>query len=126
MGKISMGLGFAAGYLLGAMAGRERYQQLKQQASRLAEQPQVKQVAQRVTDATTGKLQQNPRANAGLQKARGLASGIGRRRRIGTAAQPAEAPLVPSPPMPPVDPLSAPDKPLTNPAGDAARPLDQR
>jgi hypothetical protein len=118
MGKISVGLGFAAGYVLGAMAGRERYQQLKQQASRLAQQPQVKQVAQRVAEATTGKLQQNPRANAGLQKARGFASGIGRRRRLGTAAQPAEAALAPPPPMPPGEPLMPPEMPIP-------KPLDQ-
>jgi hypothetical protein len=122
MRKIWMGLGFAAGYVLGARAGRERYQQLKQQATRLAERPQVKQVTQRVAEAATGKLQQNPRANAGLQKARGFATGMGRRRRGGPAEQTAGAPLVPQPPMPPA---VAPEQPITDPTRDVAAPPDR-
>jgi hypothetical protein len=71
MRKIWIGLGFAAGYVLGAKAGRERYQQLKEQASRLAERPEVKQATRRVADTTIGKLQQSPRASAGLQRPAG-------------------------------------------------------
>jgi hypothetical protein len=144
MGKISMGVGFAAGYVLGARAGRERYEQLKQKASQLAQRPQVKQVTQRLTDATTGKLQQNERATAGLQKVRGFATGMGRRRRIGTREEAAEAtlaadalldaepplgteaPPVPDAPVPPVEPVMPPQTTVTEPADDVARPRDKR
>lgn len=144
MGKISMGVGFAAGYILGAKAGRERYEQLKQKASQLAERPEVKQATQRLTDATAGKLQQNERATAGLQRVRGLATGMGRRRRIDTAGQTAEttlaadtpldpetslrpqAPLTPEAPVPTVDPGMPPQTMVTEPVDDLARPPDQR
>lgn len=41
--------GLAAGYVLGARAGRERYETIKRQTDRLMSNPQVQQAATRVT-----------------------------------------------------------------------------
>jgi hypothetical protein len=103
MRKIWIGLGFAAGYVLGAKAGRERYQQLKEQASRLAERPEVKQATRRVADTTIGKLQQSPRASAGLQRARGFTTRVRHRRQVAPGDATADATPVPQPSMPAVD-----------------------
>jgi hypothetical protein len=144
MGKLSMGFGFAAGYVLGARAGRQRYELLKQKATQLAQRPQVRQVTQRITEATTGRLQQNQRATAGLHRVRGFATGMGRRHRIDTQGQAADATLTadaplddeaplhtqvprrPEAPMPPVDPLISPQTTVSGPADDTAPPQNQR
>ena len=39
--KLSFGLGFAAGYVLGAKAGRERYEQIMRAARQFSESPAV-------------------------------------------------------------------------------------
>ena len=49
MGKYAMAVGFAAGYLLGAKAGKERYQQITDQTRQLMERPQVKRVTEQVS-----------------------------------------------------------------------------
>lgn len=54
MGIIKNALVFGGGYVVGSRAGRERYQQLKQQGSALLEKPQVQQALQRVKGAVTG------------------------------------------------------------------------
>jgi hypothetical protein len=51
MGMLSVGLGFAAGYVLGTRAGRERFEQIKQAANTVAERPEVQQALQRVKAA---------------------------------------------------------------------------
>lgn len=43
--KIAFLTGFAAGYTLGAKAGRERYEQIRRTASRLSESPTVQSAA---------------------------------------------------------------------------------
>jgi hypothetical protein len=43
-GKLGMAVGAAVGYVLGAKAGRERYEQISASARQLLEKPQVKQV----------------------------------------------------------------------------------
>jgi hypothetical protein len=43
--KLAFGTGFAAGYLLGARAGRERYEQIVRTAKGVAENPAVQEVA---------------------------------------------------------------------------------
>jgi hypothetical protein len=126
MGKLSMGLGFVAGYVLGAKAGRGRYEQLRQAATTFAERPEVNRLTQRVTGLATTKIEPRSRANAGLQRARSAASHMRHRRRAG-AAEPFEpAAPVPQPPANAVDPLAAPNSMGTEPVGDAARPLDQQ
>ena len=44
LGKLGMVVGAAVGYVLGAKAGRERYDQITASARQLLEQPQVKKV----------------------------------------------------------------------------------
>jgi hypothetical protein len=46
-GKIALVVGGAAGYVLGARAGRERYEQIVRQAKALWENPQVQEAASR-------------------------------------------------------------------------------
>lgn len=43
--KLVFGLGLAIGYVLGTKAGRERYEQLRQAAQRVADNPKVQQAA---------------------------------------------------------------------------------
>ena len=52
MGKLGMAVGAAVGYVLGAKAGRERYDQLTATARQLLDKPQVK----RVVDSVPGDL----------------------------------------------------------------------
>ena len=52
MGKLGMVVGAAVGYVLGAKAGRERYDQLTASARQLLDKPQVK----RVVDSVPGDL----------------------------------------------------------------------
>jgi hypothetical protein len=52
MGKLSLGLGLAVGYVLGARAGKEKYEQIKQAASGVMARPEVQQaVGQAVEQA---------------------------------------------------------------------------
>jgi hypothetical protein len=44
MGKLSLGLGLAVGYVLGARAGKEKYDQIVQAASGIMGRPEVQQV----------------------------------------------------------------------------------
>lgn len=43
MGKLTMLAGFGAGYVLGAKAGRQRYEQIRSNAQRLWQDPRVQQ-----------------------------------------------------------------------------------
>jgi len=52
MGKLGMALGVAVGYVLGARAGRERYEQIAASARQLMDKPQVK----RVMESAPGNL----------------------------------------------------------------------
>ena len=47
MGKIVVAAAGAVGYVLGARAGRERYEQIKSQVSRMWQNPKVQQTAAR-------------------------------------------------------------------------------
>jgi hypothetical protein len=53
-GTVGMAVGGAAGYVLGAKAGRERYQEITESARRLRQRPEVK----RVTEQAVAKLDQ--------------------------------------------------------------------
>jgi len=57
MGKLSLGLGLGVGYVLGAQAGRARYEQIKQAAAGLMERPEVQQVLERARTAAPAPLQ---------------------------------------------------------------------
>jgi hypothetical protein len=43
--RMTFAIGFAAGYVLGSRAGRERYEQIKRTAQRLADSPRVQETA---------------------------------------------------------------------------------
>jgi len=79
--RISFLGGLAAGYVLGAQAGRERYEQLKQLARKAAESPAMQQ--------TAGALQAQAQATAKTAKDKattGLRKGASKVTRRGPAA----------------------------------------
>lgn len=57
MGKLSLGLGLGIGYVLGAQAGRARYEQIKQAAAGLMERPEVRQALEKARTAAPAQLQ---------------------------------------------------------------------
>lgn len=57
MSKSTLALGFGAGYVLGARAGRARFEQIKQAAATAAQRPEVQQALDRLKTATPAKLQ---------------------------------------------------------------------
>jgi hypothetical protein len=63
-GNLKLLAGLAAGYVLGARAGRERYERIAEATRRLAERPEVRDL--------TGKVRSG--LGAGLEKAAGTAS----------------------------------------------------
>ena len=63
-GNLKLLAGLAAGYVLGARAGRERYERIAEATRRLAERPEVREL--------TGTLRSG--LGAGLEKAAGTAS----------------------------------------------------
>jgi hypothetical protein len=63
-GNLKLLTGLAAGYILGARAGRERYERIAEAGRRLAERPEVREL--------TGKIRSG--LGAGLEKAVGTAS----------------------------------------------------
>lgn len=56
-GKVGLVLGFAAGYVLGSRAGKERYRQIQQVASKVWRSGPVQSVAQRVEGAAREQVQ---------------------------------------------------------------------
>ncbi len=87
MGKVSLGLGFAVGYVLGARAGRARYEQIRQAAAGFMERPQVQQALEQVRAAAPAPLQGSidklsGRASGGQGTGTGTGAGTG----TGTAA----------------------------------------
>ena len=56
MGKLSLGLGLGIGYVLGAQAGRARYEQIKQAAAGLMERPDVQQALEKARTAAPAPL----------------------------------------------------------------------
>lgn len=79
MGKLTAGLSFGVGYVLGSRAGRRRFQQLKQAAVTLAQRPEVQQARERLKTATTGKLQ--TRTGGLTQRTAGVTAKLRRRPR---------------------------------------------
>ncbi len=72
MGRLSLGLGFGVGYVLGARAGRDRYEQIKQAAAGFMERPEVQQALEQVRAAAPAPLQ------GSIDKLSGRASGTQR------------------------------------------------
>ena len=56
MGRLSLGLGFGIGYVLGARAGQARYEQIKQAAAGFMGRPEVQQAVEQVRAAAPAPL----------------------------------------------------------------------
>jgi hypothetical protein len=102
MGKVSLGLGLGVGYVLGAQAGRARYEQIRQAAARIVERPDVQQALEKARTAAPAPLR------SGIEKLTGSGSG-GRSGGPQPAAEaggggsaPPDAPL-PDPLIPPAE-----------------------
>jgi hypothetical protein len=77
-GNLKLLAGLAAGYVLGARAGRERYERIAEAARRLAERPQVRELTGKVRSGLGAGLEKAAEtASDRLQQARGEDSGIG-------------------------------------------------
>ena len=122
MGRLSLGLGLGIGYVLGARAGRARYEQIKQAAADVMERPEVQQALEQVRAAAPAPLQSS------IDK---LSGGGSARRSTGTVDIGAvDDAVVPPPPMsgtggpprtdaPLPDPLIPPAKSDDGPTGRA-------
>ncbi|MGW0807410.1 YtxH domain-containing protein [Nonomuraea sp. NPDC002799] len=62
--RMTFAMGLAVGYVLGSRAGRERYEQIKRTAQRLADNPRVQEVAG-VVGAQASKVAGTARARMG-------------------------------------------------------------
>ena len=71
MGKLSLGLGLGVGYVLGAQAGRARYEQIKQAAMGFMGRPEVQQALEKATTAAPEQLR------PGIEKLAQAATGAG-------------------------------------------------
>jgi alpha-D-ribose 1-methylphosphonate 5-triphosphate diphosphatase PhnM len=58
MGKLGMALGVAVGYVLGARAGRERYEQIAASARQIMDKPQVKRVVESAPETAQARVEQ--------------------------------------------------------------------
>jgi hypothetical protein len=56
MGKVTLGIGLGIGYVLGARAGRDRYQQIVQATQGFLRRPEVQQTVGKVRDAAPAPL----------------------------------------------------------------------
>lgn len=56
MGKVSLGIGLGVGYVLGAQAGRARYEQIKQAAAGVMGRPEVQQALEKARTAAPAQL----------------------------------------------------------------------
>ena len=77
-GNLKLLAGLAAGYVLGARAGRERYERMAEAARRLAERPEVRELTGKVRSGLGASLERAAGAASGrLQQARGEDRGPG-------------------------------------------------
>jgi hypothetical protein len=84
-GNLKLLAGLAAGYVLGARAGRERYEQIAEAGRRLAERPEIRELTGKVRASLgTGLERAAGTASDRLQQVRGEDSGSGGQPRAGT------------------------------------------
>ncbi len=75
-GRLGMFVGFGAGYVLGAKAGRERYEQLRRLYENLQASPAFQQATSAAREAVeTGIDQARDLASEGIEKVKTKASG---------------------------------------------------
>ena len=96
-GNFKLVVGLAAGYVLGARAGRERYERLAELARQVAQRPEVQQLTDRVRSGL----------GAGIEQATGAASD--RLEQTRRSMAPADAETTASP------------EPRTEPAGEGGK-----
>jgi oxygen-dependent protoporphyrinogen oxidase len=89
-GKLLFLAGAAAGYVLGARAGRRRYEQIKATATRLWESPGVQKQVTAVEDFVAAKVGELPEAAFGTAKK--LVGRANQRRREARGSYPVGAP----------------------------------
>jgi hypothetical protein len=83
-GNLKLAAGLVAGYVLGARAGRERYERIAEATRRLAERPEVRELTGKVRSGLgTGLEKAAGTASDRLQQLRGEESGPGGRSRAG-------------------------------------------
>jgi len=73
--KLTLLVAFGGGYVLGAKAGRERYEQIKQTAQQVADDPRVQQAttqAQEFVRDTAEKVKDDPRVHDVVERVEGL------------------------------------------------------
>jgi len=130
MGKLSLGLGLGVGYVLGAQAGRARYEQIKRAAAGLMERPEVQQAVERARSAAPaplqGSLDKLTGRGSGGGQGTGAPSSTGTGTGAGTGTGTGTVDAVPSaPPLPDTgsaeaslpDPLIPPAKSVDDPSG---------
>jgi hypothetical protein len=84
-GNLKLLAGLAAGYILGARAGRERYERIAEASRRLAERPEVRELTGKIRAGLgTGLERAAGTASDRLQQVRGEDSGSGGPPRAGT------------------------------------------
>ena len=84
-GNLKLLAGLAAGYVLGARAGRERYERIAEASRRLAERPEVRELTGKVRAGLGAGLEKAAdTASDRLQQVRGEDSGSGDQPRAGT------------------------------------------
>jgi hypothetical protein len=82
-GNLKLLAGLAAGYVLGARAGRERYERIAEATRRLAERPQVRELTGKVRSGLGASLEKAAgTASERLQQVRGEDSDLGGQSRV--------------------------------------------
>jgi hypothetical protein len=82
-GNLKLLAGLAAGYVLGARAGRERYERIAEATRRLAERPQVRELTGKVRSGIGASLEKAAgTASERLQQVRGEDSDLGGQSRV--------------------------------------------
>ena len=75
MAKLSLGLGFGVGYVLGARAGRARYEEIKKAAAGFLQRPDVQEALGKARSSAPAPLQQGiDRLTAGGSSGQGAAA----------------------------------------------------
>jgi hypothetical protein len=101
MGRLTLGIGLGIGYVLGARAGRERYEQIVQSAQGLLGRPEVQQTLEKARDAAPAPLQ------GSIDKLASQASGGGTSSSGTSSSSTTSSAATPSAPTPAPTPVSS-------------------
>lgn len=102
--KLTLLAAFGGGYVLGAKAGRERYEQIKHTANQVKDDPRVQQAATRAEDLvreTATKVTEDPRVKDVVSRAEDIVRDAGLHTRSDDEAPKATPSAVPTPPVNP-------------------------